>query len=218
MRPNNMKNAHGEQGMAGRDMQRGLHRLALICGVAALVPSAMAQNIFTCVDAKGRRLTSDGPILDCIDREQRELSPSGTLVRKVGPSQTPAERAAEEEMARTAAEERGRQLDEKKRTRALLTRYPDQAAHDKERATQLAPVESQLASANRHLADLTSQRQKLAADAAKEPDKFKRQLEDLDRQLATQKRFAANQQSEKDRVNARFDQELAHLQELWAHQ
>src|SRR4051794_4667289 len=104
---------------------------AVLAGVA---PGASAPGgIYTFVGSKGRRLTSDRPILDCIDREQTELSPSGKIVRKLGPSMTAEERAAEEEKQRKALEEKARLEDEKRRDRALLSRFPDRATHDKER-------------------------------------------------------------------------------------
>jgi hypothetical protein len=84
---------------------------------AVLAPAVHAEgSIYTCVDAKGRRLTSDRPILDCIDREQQELSPAtGLVVRKIGPSLTAEERAAAEDKAKREAEERNRQVEEKRR-------------------------------------------------------------------------------------------------------
>src|SRR3569832_1234255 len=94
---------------------------------AALAPAAQAQvqKIYTCVDAKGRRITADRPIVDCLDREQAELSPTGQVVRKIGPAPTAVERAAAEEKARREIEERNRIVEEKRRDRALLSRYPD---------------------------------------------------------------------------------------------
>ena len=68
--------------------------------VACLLPAAHAQGIYTCVDAKGRRITSDRVIPECLDREQKELSPSGTVRRVVGPNLTGAERAQQEERQR----------------------------------------------------------------------------------------------------------------------
>src|SRR5688572_9269158 len=88
------------------------------CLYAGLLLPACAEGIFTCVDAKGRRLTSDRPIVECIDREQREITPSGTVKRKIGPSLTAEERAAEEEKQRLAVEERNRLAEEKRRERA----------------------------------------------------------------------------------------------------
>ena len=73
-------------------------------------------GIYTCVDAKGRKITSDRPIVDCIDREQVELNPSGTVRRKVGPSLTAQERAAEEAKEREAQKKSRRSSRKTKRT------------------------------------------------------------------------------------------------------
>ncbi|WP_432214584.1 DUF4124 domain-containing protein, partial [Salmonella enterica] len=43
-------------------------------------PAWAQGGIYTCVDAKGRKLTADRPILDCIDREQKELNASGQVI------------------------------------------------------------------------------------------------------------------------------------------
>ena len=44
-------------------------------------PGKSAGGIYTCVDAYGRRITSDRPIPECMDREQRQLSSSGVSRR-----------------------------------------------------------------------------------------------------------------------------------------
>lgn len=190
---------------------------------ASLCAPALAQSIYTCVDARGRRLTADRPIAECLDREQNELAPSGTVRRRIGPVLTAAERAAEEEKARKAAEERNRLAEEKKRERALLTRYPERAVHDKERAAALAVADSAIATARKNANDLKAQRRKLDAelefyqgDAAKAPPQLKRQIEENRHHLEAQERFIATQDSEKKRIDARFDEELAKLQQLWA--
>ena len=194
---------------------RRLNSLVFALVAVAMAPSVLAQSIYTCVDAKGHRLTSDRPILECNDREQRELSPGGRVVRSIGPSMSPNERAAEEEKARLIAEEDKRQAETRKRDRVLLTRYPTQAAHDKERATQLATVDLIIGPASRQVAELTGQRKKLQADAAKDPVKIKAQVADNDRQLASQQRFIANQESEKQRIIVRFNAERTRLVPLW---
>ncbi|GAB2598401.1 hypothetical protein GCM10027034_34490 [Ramlibacter solisilvae] len=206
------------------DVRRCLIRFTIAGTAAVVAQAATAQgSIFSCVDAKGRRLTSDRPIAECNDREQQELSPGGRVVRKLGPSLSADERAAEDEKARKAAEERNRQAEEKKRARALLARYPDPAAHDRERSAQLATVDTVIATANRRVADLGVERRKLdteleffKGDVSRAPPKFKRQVEDLEQQLAAQKRFIVNQEGEKQRINARFDEERGRLKEPWA--
>jgi chromosome segregation ATPase len=188
----------------------------------AVTPWAHAEGIYTCVDAKGRRLTSDRPIIDCIDREQAEISPNGQVLRKIGPSLTAEERAAEEEKAKRAAEERNRQFEQKKRDRALLSRYPDRAAHDKERNQALASVDEVIKTANKRIEELHAERRKFdtelefyKGDLAKAPAQLKRRIDDNEQQVAAQKRFIANQEEEKRRINARYDQELQRLNALW---
>ena len=77
---------------------------------AAAQPQGASGSIYTCVDRNGRRLTADRPIPECLDREQRELSPSGTTRRQIGPSLTEIERAAQEAQRRKEAEARAREL------------------------------------------------------------------------------------------------------------
>jgi hypothetical protein len=187
------------------------------------LPQVWAQAIFTCVDAKGHRLTADRPIAECLDREQKELNASGTLKRKIGPTLTAEERAAEEEKAKVAAEERNRQLEEKKRDRALLTRYPNRPTHDAERLKALASVDDAIVAARKGLAELVAQRQRqdvelefYKRDPTKIPAVLKRQVEETEQHIAAQRRFIDNQDSEKKRVNARFDEELVILRQLWA--
>jgi hypothetical protein len=193
--------------------------------MTAWVSGAWAQaGIYTCVDSKGRRLTSDRPILDCIDREQTELSPSGKIVRKIGPSLTGEERAIEEEKQRKALEEKARAEEEKRRDRALLSRFPDRETHDKEREIAIGVVDEVIKAAQRRVSELQWQRKRLDSemefykngDPSKVPELLKRQIAENDSQIAGQKRFIENQEDEKKRINQRFDEELVRLNPQWA--
>ena len=188
-----------------------------------LCMQASAQAIFTCIDAKGRRLTADRPIPECSDREQKELTSTGTLKRKIGPVLTTEERVIEEEKNRKAIEERNRLAEEKKRERALLVRYPDKNAHEKERAAALAAADDAIVLAKKNLDQLAKQHKKLETelefyrnDTSKVPGLLKRQIEENDQHIEAQQRFIANQDNEKKRINARFDDELVKLKQLWA--
>jgi len=191
--------------------------------LGGLFGQACAEGIYTCVDAQGRRLTADRPIAECNDREQKELNASGTLKRKLGPSLTAEERAAEEDRVHKAAEERNRLTEEKKRERALLTRYPNRQAHDKERAAALALANDAIAAATKSADELIAARKRLdtelefyANDPSKVPAKLKRQIEENEQHHEAQRRFVANQESEKQRISAQFDEELVKLKQLWA--
>jgi hypothetical protein len=198
---------------------------AALIPVFALLAAGSAwgqQGIYLCVDAAGKRLTSDRPMIECLDREQKELNASGTVRRTVPPSMTAVERAAQEERDRRAAEERQRLGEDRRMQRALLTRYPNQAAHDTEREKALGTQQETLDSARRREEELRGERRQIQADTehyktpAEWPARLKRQLDVNDQQLAAQQRVVNGQQDELKRITRRFDEELARLKLLWA--
>ncbi|NNU45106.1 DUF4124 domain-containing protein [Ramlibacter montanisoli] len=202
-----------------------LRHVVLACALAGAVAGAWAQSrIYSCVDAKGRRLTSDRAIPECSDREQKELSPLGTVRRTIPPTLTPAERAVKDEQDRKLAEEQQRQAEEKRTQKLLVARYPSQTAHDAERAKALQPVDEAIASSRKRIAELQDQQKKLRtqADATKAPPeavaKLKRQLEDNEQQAAAQARTVATQEEEKARITRRYDEQLVRLKRLWGQQ
>jgi hypothetical protein len=178
--------------------------------------------VYTCTDAKGRKLTSDRPIPECTDREQKVLNPSGTVKTKVGPTLTAQEKAEQEQRERRAAEEKGRAVEEKRRDRALLTRYPTKTVHDQEREEALSGVNVVIKAASNRLDELIRQRKLLEEemefykkDPTKAPAYLRRQVEENAQSQAVQKRFISEQESELRRINVRFDDELARLRQLW---
>lgn len=200
----------------------------LVCGMAAMVGAVWAQNapvggIYTCTDAQGRKLTADRPIPECNDREQKVLNPSGTVKQKVGPSLTAAERAQQEAKDKQEIEERNRVNEERRRNRALLTRFPNKGVHDKERQDALSQIAAVSKAAGNRLVELAAQRKKLddemefyVKDPAKAPQYLRRQVEENNQSVAVQKRFITDQEEETRRVNGRFDEELQRLRQLWA--
>jgi len=191
--------------------------------IAFAASHAAAQNIYTCVDGKGRKITADRPIVECIDRTQQELNKSGTVRRQVGPSLTAQERAAQEEKDKAAAEALAREAEDRRRDRALLLRYPTRAVHDQERVIALAQVDEVIKASNKRTAELAEQRKAIQAefefyakDPSKAPPALKRRLEENEASSVVQKKFVLDQEQEKKRVNQRFDEELVKLKQLWA--
>ncbi|MDO9203408.1 MAG: DUF4124 domain-containing protein [Hydrogenophaga sp.] len=182
-----------------------------------------AQGIYTCIDSNGRRITSDRPIPECLDREQRQLSGSGLVRRVLPPSYTADERAQLDAQRRQEEEQRARVAEEKRRDRALLIRYPTQASHDKERAEALGQIDEVVNAVNKRERALEQQRKEIDTEMEfyqRDPDKaptwLRRKLEDNQQQVLVQKRFLEEQALEKKRINARFDEELVKLRQLWA--
>lgn len=208
--------------------------VAAVLSLGLLLPadqrSAQAQTqvqlptpeIYTCTDARGRKLTSDRPIPECRDREQRILNPSGTVKTRVGPTLTTMERREIEAQAKAEREQQAILEEEKRRDRALLIRYPTPAVHQTEREAALSKVSQVKQSALNQVTDLLEQKAKLMAemdfyekDPSKAPPKLRRQIDQVNQALAAQGRFMTDKDAEAARVNARFDAEQARLAPLW---
>lgn len=205
--------------------QAGLALLTVFLGEIAVAQTSAPglQGIYTCVDSAGRKITSDRPIAECMDRVQREINPSGTVRRVLPPQLTPPERAALEEKEKLAAERRAREEEDKRRDRALVLRYPSRELHDKERAEALSQVVEGTKASNKRSQELAEQRKAINADfefykdtPGRAPASLKRRFEENDSSVAMQKRFVVEQEAEKKRVNQRFDEELVKLKQLWA--
>lgn len=210
-------------------MQTSMGVLLLILSGTTLAQGTQASNasngpgIYTCTDARGRSLTSDRPIPECTDREQRVLNPSGTVKARVSATLTAQEREALAAKEKAAQEDRARLNEEKRRDRALLARYPNQAVHDKERAEALAQIGVVRQAAVNRVQELLRQRTLLneemefyKKDPSKAPPSVRRQVDELAQSLAIQGRFIADQDAELKRVSAHFDEELTRLKRLWS--
>jgi len=198
--------------------------LVLVCAGASTPAWAqqVVPGVYTCVDAKGRRLTADRPIPECTDREQRVLNPSGTVNFKLGPTLTAQERTVLEQKEKKEIEDRTRVAEEKRRDRALLTRYPNKAVHDRERAEALTGIGAVIHAATTRLTELARQKVSIdeemefyKADPSKAPAYVRRQLEENVQSQSVQRRFIIDQEGEIRRVSTRFDDEMVRLRQLW---
>ena len=198
--------------------------LALALPLAASAQSSgrpASSGIYTCVDAQGRRLTSDRPIPDCISREQRVLNSDGSVQRVVPPTLTAEERAEREAAERRAALARAAQADAVRRDRNLMVRFPDEAAHNKAREAALDTVRLAMKASAQRVKDLAAERKPLLDEAEfyqgrQLPARLKQQLDANDAAVAAQKQSAANQELELARINRLYDTELDRLRRLWA--
>lgn len=198
---------------------------ALVCLITAssLTGAQEVKGIYTCVDARGRTLTSDRPIAACLDREQKVLNSAGIVKRVVPPSYTAEERAVLDAKRRQEQAEIARVQEEKRRDRALLLRYPNLAMHTKEREDAISQIDEVIAAVRKRGDTLEEQRREIDAelefyqnDVNKAPAWLKRRVEDNNEQVKIQQRFLIDQAQEKQRINARFDEELLKLRKLWA--
>jgi hypothetical protein len=194
---------------------------AALLGAGAVAGANAANQVFTCVAASGRTLTSDRLIAECMDREQRVLSRDGLLVRVVPPSLTADERAEKEARDRRLAAEKEAKAEAARRDRSLMQRYPNTEAHQKARESALADVRTSMQLSEQRQRELAAERKPLLDEAEfykgkAMPAKLRQQLDANEAATAAQRDAQNNQNAELDRVNKLFDTELARLKRLWA--
>ena len=158
-----------------------------------------------------------------MDREQRELSPSGSVRRVIPPQPTADERAAMEATRKADVERDARLNEERRKERALLSRYPNEAAHQRERVKALESVDAVEATVHHRIEELVKLRAALnedmgfyAREPAKAPAALQRRIKDNENLLAAQQNVLKQQAAERLRVSERFDAELTQLRKLWA--
>jgi hypothetical protein len=196
-------------------------RLLSAVAFAGACTAAWSAPIYTCVDANGKKLTSDRPIPECTARDQRVLNADGSVKRVLPPTLTSEERAEQEARELKAASERTQQQDAIRRDRNLVARFPTEAAHNKARNAALDDVKASLLRSERRLAELAAERKPLLDEAEfylgkPMPAKLKLQIEANDTATEAAQVLSQNQQAEIVRINALYDAELARLRKLWA--
>jgi hypothetical protein len=188
---------------------------------AAPATGVSAGGIYSCVDHNGKRLTSDRPIPECLDREQRVLNKDGSQRQVLPPRMNAEERAAEDERLRQKAQAEVAQKDAVRRDRNLMMRYPNESVHNKAREAALDDLRKAIAASEKHIEDLRDDRKPLLDEAEfykgkRLPGKIRTKLEANDAQQQAQQDIIQNQKAEMVRLNALYDAELARLKKLWA--
>lgn len=204
--------------------------LCLLGGLAVALPAAAQARdkaastpggIYTCIDDKGRRLTSDRPIAECTHKEQRILNKDGSLKAVRPPTLTAEERAEVEARERAAAEAKAARADAVRRDRNLVARYPDQTVHDRARVAALDTVKLAIRASSLRLEALGLDRKPLLDEAEfykgkPLPADLRTALDANDAATAAQRSAMQGQEAELVRINKLYDAELAHLKQLWA--
>ena len=207
-------------------LARLLRTAGMLAVVAAVVPGqAVAQatksgSIYSCVDANGKRLTSDRPIPECTSRDQRLLNSDGSAKPVLPPSMTADERAAYEARQQEEALARTQQREAVRRDRNLLQRFPNEAAHHKAREASLDDTRKSLRLSENRLEALEKERKPLMDEqefyvGKQLPLKLKQAIDANDASAEAQRNLIQNQKAEQVRINKLYDDELERLRKLW---
>ncbi len=180
--------------------------------------------IYQC-ELNGKKVTSDRPIPECINKEQRRLNPDGSLNQIIPPTPTADETEAIATQKLKEEVERVARNDAIRRDRNLMQRFPNEAEHAKARMKALDDLRVSAKNSEARIALLMVERKKLedekqfyVNDRVNKPlpSGLKQKLDANEASLEAQKSLAQNQESEVARINSLYDVELKRLKKLWA--
>ncbi len=153
-------------------MTNRLRSAALLCLTITMSSPAFAQTgapagriIYCCNDSHGKQVCSDVLPQQCYGKAYREITPQGTIVRRVEAPLTPQERALKEAADKKAREEGYRRLEQDRKDRALLATYASEKDIDEARDRTIKDVMKSIRFSQDKLDELTGQQKKLVDEA-----------------------------------------------------
>lgn len=188
--------------------------LAVALAAGTLAAAAHAQ-VYRCVDAQGRRLTSDRPIPECMDRVQQVVHASG-VVRTVAPSLSESEAASQQELKRQAVLDQAAQRETARKDRALRARYPSPASFEQQRMASVRPLQDRVLFAQQILKSALDRHQLALSRHSGPATAPSAELEFTSQQVRYQQSMLRMYEEELRTVTAQFDQHLVRLRVLWA--
>jgi hypothetical protein len=146
-----------------------MKRIAALLFIALYAP--LASAVFKCVDEKGHVLFGDTPPAACGNVPIYELTPLGTVLRRIDPTPTPQqveimreERERKKKEERVAAEQRRKDL-------ALLNTYSSAGEFDVARDRNVEPVEGRITAARERIKELDQREAQINAQVQGYEDK-----------------------------------------------
>jgi hypothetical protein len=176
-------------------------------------------SIYTCIDAEGRRYTSDRPMPECADRDMRELRSDGALKRRIP---APLTRTEREQRAAEAAAQRVQEMRERQRLardRALLRAYPSLDDLYALRDKRLAEIQAEIDATFERMLALHKELSAAQSAArrypkAEVPAQLNQNIARLANEILAEDTLVKSRQLEQEQVRARFDGDAARLREL----
>ena len=177
--------------------------------------------IYSCVDANGRRLSSDRPIPECLSQEQNMLGKDGTVRKKMPPLLSPEQQARKDAERAAQARAEAARMEQVRNDRLLLSRYPTLAAHDQARQRALESTQKAIDTIQVRIAQLETERVVLANERAglgfkAVPEDLKIRTNSNEGSLEAQRTLLRSMEAERARINLQYDNERQRLALLLA--
>lgn len=195
---------------------------AAVLAASALTPAAAQNLTYRCTGADGKRYYSSAMPRQCIGRVVEELSPQGTVLRRIDPrADEKAQADKEAALAKKRAEEAA-QREERRRNQALLATYTSEKDIDEARARALAEnrkaildVESRIETARKRRAGYDKELEFYKGNA-KPPVKLSEDIQNAEVEIKANQELLAVKKKEVAQINARYDEDKKRYRELTA--
>jgi len=183
--------------------------------------AAQSRSIYSCrAPGSGQTLTSDRPPLECFNRTViRQFDRKGVLIREIQPQLTPEQRREKQLAEEKARSDVAAQAEQRRRDRAFLVIYPNEAAIEEARRRGLAVAETSIKVSKERIVLLERERKTLADEEEYYPNRplpgsLKRKISDVETALDRERRSLIERDLEIVRINQRFDEEKNRYQRL----
>jgi hypothetical protein len=197
--------------------------------ILAMLAATAAQAAFKCKDEKGLTHIGDTPPAGCANVVMYEVTPSGTILRKIDPTPTGEQLKARQEEAARAKEAAKVAAEQRRKDLALLATYSTEKDIDVSRDLNLQPIEARIKSAqertaavDKHQKDLEAEMEfykagkgsKSTTKARQAPPQLVADLERAKAEKATLATSIASYEKEMEEVRARYDTDKKRWVEL----
>jgi len=212
---------------------------ALVLGpaVALFSPAVHAQYTYRCTTADGQKYYGATIPQQCLGRPIEQLSPSGTVLRRIDPEGEERARQAKEADAVKRREEENAFKEQSRRNRALLATYASEKDIDEARVRALAEnekaikdIEARIAEIKKRQAVYTKEMEFYSEGAAKPdakkkssgpapkgvkaPPKLLEDVKNAEVDLKAQENLLSVKQREVDSINAKYDEDKKRYADL----
>ncbi|CUA98276.1 DUF4124 domain-containing protein [Thiomonas bhubaneswarensis] len=189
-----------------------------IFAVLLCVAQGAHADIYLCRDANGTLVTSDRMTNDCLTYGGKVIGPDGTVRRRILTVKEQAALAQAQEAARNQARQ---QRDQQREDRALLLRYPNEAALEASRINDLNRPQTMIQDARKRLESLERQLKQLRIEAQFYPQgplplELRTKLDENKVLTQQENDLIVGQNAEIARINREYEALRVRLKPLWA--
>jgi len=211
----------------------------VVIAAAALASFAAHAQTYTyrCTSADGKKYYGATIPQQCLGQPIEQLSPAGTVVRRIDPEGEERARLAKEAQAAKRREEDAAQKEESRRNRALLATYSSEKDIDDARVRALAENQKAIKEVEVRIAEIKKRKEKYdkemefyaegaaktdakkkssgpAPKASKPPPKLLEDINQAEVDLKAQENLMSVKQKEVDSINAKYDEDKRRYAEL----